>query len=74
MEEIKNIIAEIKDKTLPPLTDECHMPIGKYKGTQMKDVPVEYYDWMVQEYIDAPRVYRGVGWLRVMEWIRNKGL
>jgi uncharacterized protein (DUF3820 family) len=73
MEEREDIISEIKEKTLPPLTDDCLMPIGKHKGKMMKDVPVEYYAWMVQEYKDAPRVSRGTGWLMVMEWIKSKG-
>lgn len=31
---------------MPELTDLDPMPFGKYKGTPMQDVPVDYLHWL----------------------------
>jgi uncharacterized protein (DUF3820 family) len=68
---------EIPDITSAPapLTDECMMSYGKkYRGIKMKDVPVEYLEWMIKLKTDAPRVNHGVEHKRVMDYIKKKGL
>lgn len=67
----KDLQIFLKNKSLPPLTDECYMPIGKHAGVKMKDIPVEYYAKLVEIHTDAPRVYRGDHWIRVMNYVRS---
>ena len=55
------------------LTDTDPMPFGRYKGVAMIDVPVSFYEWMVQTQNQSPRTYRGPQWIRVMTWLRSKG-
>ena len=31
------------------------MPFGKYKGTKLKDVPVEYFHWAYHEFLKEDR-------------------
>ena len=56
----------------PPLSDSDIIGLGKYKYMPLPDVPVSFYEWMVKEQIEAPRVYRGVRWIQVMDWLRSK--
>lgn len=68
-----NLMSELRDKTKPKLTDSDPIPIGRYKGTKMMDVPIGFYQWMVRIEKDAPRASKGSDWIRVMDWLRSKG-
>lgn len=72
--EIKETMSAIKKATSQPLTDDSIMPMGKYAGKlKMKDVPVDYMEWMVKETTDYPRVKRSSKWMAVIEWVKGKG-
>lgn len=57
---------------LPPLKDSDQCGLRPYTHTPLKDVPVSYFEWMVLQQQYAPRVSRGMQWMRVMEWIKRR--
>jgi uncharacterized protein (DUF3820 family) len=55
-----------------PLTDDDVLGFGQYADTKLKDVPITYLQWMVQNEIDYPRSQRSKRWITVMNWIKSK--
>lgn len=55
-----------------PLTDDDVVGFGQYENTKLRDVPVKYLEWMVQNELDYPRVRRSAKWIAVMNWIKSK--
>lgn len=70
--ELQQTMDALKNATSPPLTDDSRMPLGKYAGKLMKDVPVAYLEWMVTEMNNYPRVDRSKKWMAVIEWVKGK--
>ncbi len=56
----------------PPLTDDDPCGLSPYVETPLRDVPIGYFEWMVRKTAEAPRVYHGIQWVRVMQWIKSK--
>lgn len=55
-----------------PLTDESVCGFGKYVGWKLKDIPIEYLEWMVSVQVAKPLWSGPKGWKEVMDWIRSK--
>jgi len=55
-----------------PLRDDDIVGFGQHADTQLKDVPIAYLEWMVQNEMDYPRVQRSPRWVLVMNWIKSK--
>lgn len=55
-----------------PLTDDDTVGFGQYEDTKLRDVPIKYLQWMVQNEIDYPRSQRSPKWIAVMNWIKRK--
>jgi hypothetical protein len=70
---LRATIEKIRDLPyLPPLTDNDPCGLGKHADTLIKDVPISYFEWMVQQEIDKPlTLHRSRQWQRVMAYIRT---
>lgn len=58
----------------PALTDDDIIGFGQYSNIPLRDVPVRYFQWMVREMEDYPRVDRSLRWMQVIDWIKSKAL
>jgi hypothetical protein len=56
-----------------PLTDDDVVGFGIHKDKKLRDVPIYYLAWMVDNQIQYPRLQRSRRWVMVMAWIRSKG-
>jgi hypothetical protein len=58
---------------LPPLTDDCPMPISKnHAGKPMKTVPLSFFQWMESDMIKYPNSPRSEQWKRVFSYYQKK--
>jgi hypothetical protein len=55
-----------------PLTDDDLMGFGEHRDKKLKDVPLKYFTWMVDEINNYPRVRRSPRWIRVIDYIKSK--
>lgn len=56
----KNNFMTTQDKKHPSLNDDDPMPLGKYKGTKLEDVPAKTLEWFwEQDWLEAkyPALY-----------------
>ena len=56
-----------------PLTDDDVVGFGIHKDVKLRDVPIDYLVWMVENQAEYPRLQRSRRWVMVMAWIRSKG-
>lgn len=58
--------------TLSPLTDDDVIGFGVHAARKLKDVPIKYLQWMVDDNIKYPRAHRSPRWTLVINWIKSK--
>lgn len=66
-----NTMPNLKDAPVP-LQDDDVVGFGQYKDIKLKDLPMDYLQWMVNNQNEYPRLQRTVRWTLVINWIRSK--
>ncbi|MFZ1751440.1 MAG: hypothetical protein WAU01_14670 [Saprospiraceae bacterium] len=66
----KAVIHDLSDLP-PPLTESDLCGLGRYAHIPLSDVPIDFFEWMVRDQIQYPRVQRSTRWRMVMTYIRS---